>query len=102
LRCRQLIQEAVGSGARLWKACEVIGITVRSYRRWGKELRQGDGRHAPRSRPANALSQKEVAAILAVATSVRFRDLAVSQIVPILAEEALYVASEFSFYRVLR
>ena len=34
--------------------------------------------------------------------SVRFRDLAVSQIVPILAEEGLYVASESSFYRVLR
>jgi transposase InsO family protein len=98
-----LIQEAVGSGARLWKACEVIGITVRSYQRWGQALHKGDGRHAARRRlPANALSEEEVAAILAVATSVRFRDLAVSQIVPILAEEGLYVASESSFYRVLR
>jgi hypothetical protein len=26
-----LIEEAVRSGARLWKACEVIGITVRTY-----------------------------------------------------------------------
>jgi transposase InsO family protein len=97
-----LIGEAVDSGARLWKACEVIGITVRSYQRWGKDIHKGDGRHAARRRPANALSEEEVAAILAVATSVRFRDLAVSQIVPILAEEGLYVASESSFYRVLR
>jgi len=33
---------------------------------------------------------------------VRFRELAPSQIVPILAEEGVYVASESSFYRVLR
>jgi transposase InsO family protein len=97
-----LIQEAVESGARLWKACEVIGITVRSYQRWGKDQRKGDRRHGARSRPANALSQEEVAAIVAVASSVRFRDVAVSQLVPILAEEGLYVASESSFYRVLR
>lgn len=97
-----MIEEAVGSGARLWKACEVIGITVRTYQRWGKDIRKGDGRHAARKKPANALSEQEIAGILAVATSVRFRDLAVSQIVPILAEEGLYVASESSFYRVLR
>jgi hypothetical protein len=102
LRCRQLIEEAVGSGARLWKACEVIGITVRSYQRWGKDIHKGDGRHAARWKPANRLSEEEIAGILAVATSVRFRDLAVSQIVPILAEEGLYAASESSFYRVLR
>lgn len=63
----------------------MIGITVRSYQRWGKDLRRGDGRHAPRRRPANALSQVEVAGI-----------------VPILAEEGLYAASGSSFYRVLR
>jgi len=97
-----LIEEAVGSGARQWKACEVIGITVRTYQRWGKDIHKGDGRHAARWKPANCLSEEEIAGILAVATSVRFRDLAVSQIVPILAEEGLYVASESSFYRVLR
>jgi hypothetical protein len=31
----QLIREAVGAGARLWKACEVLEITVRTYQRWG-------------------------------------------------------------------
>jgi transposase InsO family protein len=98
----QLIREAVGAGARLWKACEVLEITVRTYQRWGKSCAEGDGRHGPRGRPANSLSTEERAELVAIATSERFRELAPSQIVPILAEEGVYVASESSFYRVLR
>lgn len=86
----------------MWKACEVIGIAVRSYQRWGKSAGTGDGRHGPRGKPANSLSEEEKAELIAIATSVRFRELAPSQIVPILAEEGVYVASESSFYRVLR
>ena len=40
--------------------------------------------------------------IIAVSTSPRFRDLSASQIVPILADAGVYIASEASFYRVLR
>ena len=97
-----MIEEAVSHGARLWKACEVMGIAVRTYQRWGKTPGQGDARHDPRDKPANGLSEAEKAALIAIATSVRFRELAPSQIVPILAEEGVYVASESSFYRVLR
>lgn len=75
---------------------------MRTYQRWTKDLGQGDGRHGERSRPSNSLSEEEITAIIAIATSKRFRDLAPSQIVPLLAEEGLYVASESSFYRVLR
>jgi putative transposase len=92
----------VASGARLWKACEVIGITMRTYQRWGKDMNKGDGRHGERKKPANTLSGEEIALIIAIATAARFRDLAPSQIVPILAEEGTYVASESSFYRILR
>jgi transposase InsO family protein len=92
----------VASGARLWKACEVIGIQMRTYQRWGKDMNKGDGRHGERKKPANTLSEEEIALIIAIATAARFRDLAPSQIVPILAEEGTYVASESSFYRVLR
>jgi len=86
----------------LWKACQVIGITVRTYQRWGKDRSRGDGRHGARKKPANSLSEMEKMRIVAVATLARFRDLAPSQIVPILASEGIYVASESSFYRVLR
>jgi putative transposase len=99
---RELIQEAVRARARLWKACEVLEITVRTYQRWGNSSPEGDARHGPRSRPANSLSSEERAELIATATSERFRELAPSQIVPILAEEGVYMASESSFYRVLR
>jgi len=102
IACRLLIEEAVGNGARLWKACELIGITVRTYQRWGKEKSRGDGRKGARKKPANSLSEIEKMAIVAVATLARFRDRAPSQIVPILADEGIYMASESSFYRVLR
>ncbi len=101
MKCRELIEEAVRNGARLWKACEVIGITVRTYQRWGKDL-SGDGRQGPRGAPANSLSEEEREQIVAITTSREFRELAPSQIVPILAEQGIYVASESSFYRVLR
>jgi transposase InsO family protein len=39
---------------------------------------------------------------VAIATSENYRELAPSQIVPMLAEQGIYVASESSFYRVLR
>ena len=90
------------NGARLWKACELIGITVRTYERWGRAGARGDGRHGPRGAPANCLSQEEKERIVALATSRELRDLAPCQIVPILAEQGIYVASESSFYRVLR
>ncbi|MGA2642392.1 MAG: IS3 family transposase [Spirochaetia bacterium] len=99
---RELIKEAVRAGARLWKACEVLEITVRTYQRWGKSSATGDARHGVRGTPANSLSTEERAALVEIATSERFRKLAPSQIVPILAEEGVYVASESSFYRVLR
>jgi transposase InsO family protein len=92
----------VSSGARLWKVCEVIGIAERTYQRWGKSPGRGDARHGARGKPANSLSEEEKAELVAIATSERFRELAPSQIVPILAEEGVYVASESSFYRVLR
>jgi putative transposase len=92
----------VGSGARLFKACEVLGITARTYQRWGKDRARADARHGPRGTPANALSAEEKERIVVIATSENFRELAPSQIVPILAEGGVYVASESSFYRVLR
>lgn len=92
----------MGSGARLFKACEVMGISVRTYQRWGKDRARGDGRHGPRGDPANRLSEEERQQIVAIVTSESYRELAPSQIVPMLAEGGIYVASESSFYRVLR
>ncbi len=97
-----MVAEAVEAGARRHQACRVLGISVRTLQRWEEEPERGDQRRGPKSTPKNSLSEAEKMLIIAVSTSPRFRDLSASQIVPILADAGVYIASEASFYRVLR
>lgn len=99
----QWVEEANAAGARRRKACELLGIAPRSLQRWcqGDELR-ADARLTRRDVPANKLSDAERQQILAVASSAEFADLPPNQIVPQLADRGEYIASESSFYRVLR
>lgn len=64
----------------------------------------GDQRKAAAQarRPVNALSAAEREEILRVCNMPAYRSLPPSQIVPRLADEGRYIASESSFYRVLR
>jgi transposase InsO family protein len=99
------IQAAHEAGARLHKACEVAGIDLRTLQRWraGDGLQRGDGRpQAVRPTPGHALSTAEREQILRVANEPRFADMPPARIVPALADEGVYVASESSFQRVLR
>jgi len=52
--------------------------------------------------PAHALSEAEREQILQIANEPRFAELPPARIVPMLADEGLYVASESGFSRVLR
>ncbi len=101
-RCIELVKEAVESGARRHKACEILEISVRTLQRWEKGPDKGDQRAGPKSKPANSLSEAEKMLVVAVASSPWFRDLTPSQRVPILAESGIYIGSEASFYRILR
>ena len=56
----------------------------------------------PRPEPANRLSPNDRAAILDVCNSLEFASLPPSQIVPTLADQGRYLASESSVYRILR
>lgn len=101
----QQIQAAHQAGARLHLACEVAGIDVRTLQRWraGDGLARGDGRpHAVHPTPRHALSLAEREQILRVANEPRFADMPPARIVPALADEGVYLASESSFHRVLR
>lgn len=97
-----LLEEAVAAGARLVKACEILGIAVRTVQRW----RHGgleDGRpRAKRPLPANALSPEEREQALALLCSPPWCDLSPKQVVPRLADEGVYIASESTLYRLLR
>jgi putative transposase len=94
-----LIDEAVAAGARLERACEMLGLSVRTAARW--RAGTGDLRCGPRREPKNKLSQAERQQIVHIATSPAYRDMSPKQIVPRLADQGRYIASESSFYRVL-
>ena len=99
------IDTAHAAGARLRSACEVTGIAVRTLQRWKAEggLQVGDRRPlAERPTLAHALTDEERARVLAVANEPRFADQPPARIVPTLADEGVYIASESSFQRVLR
>ena len=99
------IESAHQAGARLHLACEVAGIDVRTLQRWKAHqgLVAGDGRpEAVRPTPAHALTPAEREQILCVANEPRFADMPAARIVPALADEGVFLASESSFNRVLR
>jgi transposase InsO family protein len=96
------IAEAQAAGARLDRACEVAGITVRTIQRWRRRPDGDDERRGPRRRPFNALSPQEEAQVVAVLTSRRYAGLSPKQLVPQLADEGLYLASESTMYRLQR
>ncbi|WP_375757334.1 IS3 family transposase [Corallococcus exercitus] len=96
------VQEALQKGVRLEVVCERLGVTPRTIQRWRKPATAQDGRCGPRTRPANRLSEGEKRRMLAVANSEEFRDVSPKQLVPRLADQCEYLASEASVYRVLR
>jgi putative transposase len=97
-----LVDKAIASGARLKKAADIIGLSARTIIRWRNQDGGQDQRKGPLNPPANKLSQKERQQILDVANSAPFRDLSPKQIVPKLADQGIYLASESTFYRVLK
>jgi len=99
---RELIDEAVRAGARLERACEVVGISVRTLQRWARPGGEEDRREGPRRAPGNRLSEAERKKIVATANAPEHKDLSPKQIVPRLADRGVYLASESTFYRVLR
>lgn len=103
----KLLDQACKAGARASLACPVVGISSRTYRRWRLQLQRAgrlyDGRQeAQRPSPSHALSAQEQQAIVQVCNSACYQSLPPSQIVPALAQQGVYMASESSFYRVLR
>jgi putative transposase len=97
---RALADEAMAHGARQEVVCKRLGISARTRQRW--QLSADDGRHGPVSEPANKLTEGERQLVLAAANSTEFRDVSPKQIVPRLADQGRYLASESTFYRVLR
>lgn len=99
-RCIKLIAEAINSGASASACCMILGIGKRSYNRWNLSCTE-DMRNGPTSSPHNKLTKEERTKVIHICTQEKYCDLPPSQLVPTLADDGLYIASESSFYRIL-
>ena len=97
-----LIEEAQASGARKSKACELVGVSLRTVERWEKEDGLVDKRAAAKRFPRNKLRAEERQKVLEIANNKKYQNMPPCKIVPQLADEGCYIASESTFYRILR
>jgi len=102
VRIIELVNEARDSGARQSQACESIGISAKTFQRWNKPENEQDDRINAHREPANKLTEFERQQIIQVANGGKYANLPPCKIVPLLADEGRYIASESSFYRVLK
>jgi len=99
----ELIDNACFAGARLSAACDILDVSPRTVQRWrGQEKPDGRKAAAQQRTPGNKLSQREQDKILTICNQPEFANMPPNQIVPALADQGTYIASESSFYRVLR
>lgn len=82
-------------------ACREVDLSVRTWQRWQKSP-EDRRTTAIRPMPINRLSMEEEQQIRAVCHQPEYASLPPSQIVPRLADKGIYLASESTFYRVLR
>lgn len=103
----ELIDEAISNGASCQKACERLGLTERTYYRWKRRKIKSDsyedGRpNADHSNPRNKLPTEARHQIIEICNQPEYASKAPCGIVPDLADKETYIASESTFYRVLR
>ncbi len=95
-----LVKIAVTKGCRQSVACRDLGISEKTILRWGDNL--VDQRRGPIKTPGNKLTSEEREEVLSVANCKEYMNKPPSQIVPLLADKGVYIASESTFYRILR
>lgn len=93
----------MSAGARQALACDELGITPKTYRRWlvGNEVLADQRPQVKKNPPQHKLTDEEKAMILQICNEPEYASLPPSQIVPKLADKGVYIASESSYYRVL-
>ena len=97
-----LVGQAQASGARLSRACDLLGLSARPIERWRASGHVNDRRCGPQHRPRNFLAPIEEAQVMTVLTRSRYAGLSPKQLVPQLADEGLYLASQSTMYRLRR
>jgi putative transposase len=98
----ELIEEAVASGARRSEACRTIGLAATTVARWRMSPDAEDARRGPITVPGNALSDAEKREVIALMNAPEHSSMSPDTLVPYLATMGIYVASQATFYRILR
>ena len=101
-RVLSLIDEACSAGARLHKACELLGLNPRTVQRWREPDTLQDKRKESSQSPANKIGELERQKIIKTMNSPEYRDMTPHQIVADLADRGKYLASEATMYRILK
>jgi putative transposase len=94
--CFAVVEPLLGTKS----ACVAVGRARASHYRRLKPCRTTERK--PRPAPPNKLTDEEVEAVLAVLRSERFADCSPAQVYFTLLDEGVYLASESSYYRILR
>ena len=102
LEILNLIGIAQEGGARLGRACGVVGISIRTLQRWKLDPEGEDRRRGPKRKPKHALTDVEKKLIVSYANSPEHRNLSPEQVVAKLATVGIYVCSESSLRRILK
>lgn len=97
-----LVCSAMSEGARQSAACTILGIDPRTVERWKAQDVGSDRRAGPKHAPANKLTEAECKAILKTVNQPEYADRSPKEIVPMLADQSVYLGSESSIYRILR
>jgi putative transposase len=77
-------------------------VNVRTVERWEKAEGLYDKRKNAVHSPMNKLTEEQRQMVLSIANRSNYQNLPPCQIVPMLADEGIYMASESTFYRILR
>ena len=94
--CVAELEPLIGTGS----ACRAAGKSKATHYRRCQPPKLGP--LPPRPKPPNALRDEELDVLMALLRSERFRDLAPAQVWAILLDEAVYLGSISTMYRVLR
>lgn len=95
-----LINESLKNGCRLKVASADLEIDFKTYLRW--KVDPIDRRKGPLTESKNKLSTEEREEIINIATSKEYMDYSPWVIVAKLADKGQYIASESSFYKILK
>jgi putative transposase len=98
----ELVEEAVNSGATRAASCQILELSVRTLERWREDPAMPDRRAGPIAPAPHSLTEKEKKMIIEVSNLPLYQDLCPWKIVAKLADSGQYIASESSFYRVLK